>query len=252
MQEVVKVRDLSLIPIDEYKSLVIACDSNASIGEKESDYKKAPYEEVAISAMKVPFMEVMATGAKPFLVVDNLCVEMESAGKNIISNMKAELNRRGYGNSVHLTGSTEDNMPTKQTGIGVTVIGYLDKNDSRIGKTLQGDKIVCVGIPKSGVYDYDSYSEYDDDIANIGTVNKLLALPYVHEILPVGSKGAWYEAQQLCETSGLKCKKVACNKIDAKRSAGSSTAVLCSLNEKDYSNLVASINAPCNIIADAY
>ena len=75
-----KVRDVTLIPLVGDVKLVIACDSNASIGEKKNDYYKNAYEEVAVSAMKVPLMEVLATGAVPVVVVDNLCMETFTCG----------------------------------------------------------------------------------------------------------------------------------------------------------------------------
>ena len=138
-----KVRDVTLIPLVGDVKLVIACDSNASIGEKKNDYYKNAYEEVAVSAMKVPLMEVLATGAVPVVVVDNLCMEMEGAGKRIISIMRRELEEAGLSN-VQLTGSTEDNMPTTQSGFGVTAIGLLEMRDCRIGSTRRGDRVVCV------------------------------------------------------------------------------------------------------------
>ena len=93
-----KVRDVTLIPLVGDVKLVIACDSNASIGEKKNDYYKNAYEEVAVSAMKVPLMEVLATGAVPVVVVDNLCMEMEGAGKRIISIMRRQLEEAGLSN----------------------------------------------------------------------------------------------------------------------------------------------------------
>ena len=181
-----KVRDVTLIPLVGDVKLVIACDSNASIGEKKNDYYKNAYEEVAVSAMKVPLMEVLATGAVPVVVVDNLCMEMEGAGKRIISIMRRQLEEAGLSN-VQLTGSTEDNMPTTQSGFGVTAIGLLQMQDCRIASTRRGDRVVCVGVPRSGVKN-ERYSEYDRDTAKISTVCRLAGLPYVHEILPVGSK----------------------------------------------------------------
>ena len=78
-----KVRDVTLIPLVGDVKLVIACDSNASIGEKKNDYYKNAYEEVAVSAMKVPLMEVLATGAVPVVVVDNLCNSSEEALRRV-------------------------------------------------------------------------------------------------------------------------------------------------------------------------
>ena len=181
-----KVRDVTLIPLVGDMSLVIACNSDASIGEKKNDYYKNAYEEVAVSAMKVPLMEVLATGAVPVVVVDNLCMEMEGAGKRIISIMRRQLEEAGLSN-VQLTGSTEDNMPTTQSGFGVTAIGLLQMQ-LRIASTRRGDRVVCVGVPRSGIKN-ERYSEYDRDTAKVSTVRRLAGLPYVHEILPVGSKG---------------------------------------------------------------
>lgn len=243
-----KIRDLSILSLSDGQQLVIACDSNASVGEKPADYHKCVYEEAAVSALKVPMMEVIATGAEPMIVVNNLCVEMEGTGKRIIEIMRKELERHEYTSSVQLTGSTEDNMPTTQTGIGVTVIGMLSSERSRIGHTQPDDCIVCVGKPRSGVEKY--YSEFQTDVANIGTVKRLVREQFVHEILPVGSKGARYEAEQLCTTSGL-CFAPVDSPIDLQTSAGSSTAVLCSIRENDFERLRAVMTCPCCIIGFA-
>lgn len=91
-----KVRDVTLIPLVGDVKLVIACDSNASIGEKKNDYYKNAYEEVAVSAMKVPLMEVLATGAVPVVVVDNLCMEMEGAASALFPSCAASSKRRDF------------------------------------------------------------------------------------------------------------------------------------------------------------
>lgn len=229
--------------------LVIACDSNASIGEKPADFRRNTYEEVAVSALKVPFMEVLATGAEPMVVVDNLCVEMDGAGKRIIANMRRELERHGFGQSVQLTGSTEDNMDTTQTALGVTVIGMLDAARSHIGRTRPGDLVVCVGVPRSGIQEH--YSEFQPDVAGIGTVKRLVELAFVHEILPVGSKGAAYEAGQLCATAGLRFQEEPDPGVNTHSSAGSSTAVLCSVSDEDYPALETAALCPCCVIGRA-
>lgn len=90
--------------------------------------------------------------------------------------------------------------------------------------------------PRSGVKN-ERYSEYDRDTAKISTVCRLAGLPYVHEILPVGSKGVRYEAGQLAETAGLCFTPAEQPEIDMETSAGSSTAVLCTLREDDLGKL---------------
>jgi selenophosphate synthetase-related protein len=238
-----RARDLSLINLIGDLMLVISCDSNASIGEKPMDYLKQPYSEMGRSAIKVPLMEVVASGAVPVLVINNLCVEMNPSGKKIINAIRQELERAGIDPSIQLTGSTEDNTLTKQTGIGVTVIGLATKASLRLARTRAGDAIVCVGIPKSGVKV--PYCEDDNDIAHAVTVVNLNKLSYVHEILPVGSKGVRYEAGELTRYSGLKfIEKNNVEEIDLETSAGASTAVLVSLRQEKIQKLREDIQEP--------
>lgn len=241
-----RIRDLSLLHLYKDIFLVCACDSNASNGEKPNDIHPNSYEETAVSVLKVPLMEVLASGAFPFLIVDNLCVEMKPSGEKIINAMKAELERCGLLDRVAFTGSTEDNMETFQTGIGVTVAGLLDQRESRLGKTQDGDVVACIGIPQSGITI--RYSEKDESICDLKTMMEIRECEFIHEILPIGSKGAEYEAGQLADTAGLAFEKETDCAIDLKESGGSSTAVLASLREDDVEKLKELINKPINII----
>ncbi|MFA5523133.1 MAG: hypothetical protein WDA24_02140 [Tissierellales bacterium] len=235
-KKVGKIRDLSVLNLIGDIKLIIACDSNASNGEKPNDTHKNNYGETAISALKVPLMEVLATGAMPLIIANNLCVEMEPHGKRIIEIMKNELENAGLWGYVQLTGSTEDNMITTQTGIGVTVIGIASNDNFKVGKTQAGDFVMCIGLPQSGIEK--PYSEKDYNVAKISTVKKLRELEYVHEILPVGSKGALFEANELAKTCGQLFIKDEDCKIDLLTSAGSSTAVLASIHPNDIDRLV--------------
>ena len=237
-----KIRDLSIIKLIGGISLVIACDSNASNGEKPDDFHKNSYEEVAVSALKVPLMEVLASGATPVIIADNLCVEMDGAGARIISVMQDELERCGLAESVQLTGSTEDNMKTIQTGIGVTVVGLVTEDKFKIGKTQQNDIIVCVGKPQSGIDSF--YSERDNDVAKIETVNILRNIDYIHEILPIGSKGAAYECSEMARISGFHFERSSECEINLETSAGSATAVLISLKRDDLDKLKSDVSTP--------
>ena len=242
-----KSRDLSIIHLLNGITLVIACDSNASNGEKELDTHPNSVQEVAVSALKVPLMEVIASGAKPLVIVNNLCVEMNSYGKRIIDQMRMELARCGLLERVQLTGSTEDNMLTRQTGIGVTVIGIVQTDKLRAGTSQPGDVVVCIGIPQSGI-DV-PYSEFSADVAKIDTVLRLDSLNYVHEILPIGSKGVRYEAIELARVAGLRFEesKTTAN-IDFTCSAGASTAVLVSIESTLLPELKSCMELPCHVV----
>ncbi len=123
-----------------------------------------------------------------------------------------------------MTGSTEDNFPTIQSGFGITAIGILDPSFNRLQSTQKGDCIFRAGIPQSGIHI--PYSERDPSVAEIRTVYLLSQMKEVHEILPVGSKGVLYEATQLAECVNRNLKIYENLNIDIHTSAGSSTAVL--------------------------
>ena len=238
-----KLRDLTIVRLLGDLILVIACDSNAGIGEKPGDYLKTPYENVGISMLKVPMMEVLASGASPVLIVNNLCVEMEPNGKKIISVMKQELKRCGFNSEMQLTGSTEDNAKTTQTGTGLTVVGIARESALRLGSTKAGDAVVCVGTPKDGIHL--PYLERDADIASISTTIDLCRMPFVHEILPIGSHGALYEAKELAKTCGGSFRLADIKPaIELEQSAGPSTAVLVSLSPEDVGKLREGCSVP--------
>ncbi len=238
-----RVRDLILFELLGGLYLVIACDSNASIGEKPNDALSKSYAEVGISALKVPMMEVLAAGAMPFLVVNALCMEMEPSGQRMIEAMQGALQRAGFDPDMMLTGSTEDNARTTQSGIGVTVLGVAHEDRLRIGRTQPGDVVFCVGNPKGGVTI--PYTEFDPDIASIETVLALLYLEGVHEILPVGSKGVMREAQELGGVAGTTFHPAdPLPEINLCGSAGASTAVLVSAPPDSLVLIMDSVDVP--------
>jgi len=242
-----RIRDLSLFPLLGGLVLVIGCDSNASIGEKPNDGLPKPYAEVGISALKVPLMEVLAVGAMPLLIVNALCMEMEPSGRKFIAAMRGELQRCGFDPELMLTGSTEDNVPTLQSGIGVTVIGLATDERLRFGRTQPGDAILCVGNPKGGVTL--PYAEGDPDIASISTVVALNQLAEVHEILPVGSKGVVYEAGEMARSVGRHFQ-IADDPPDINlyESAGASTAILVSIRPEEIAAVRTAVALPVHLV----
>lgn len=245
-QKVTSIRDLTLIELVGGISIVIACDSNASNGEKPNDFHNNSYEESAVSVLKVPMMEVLATGAIPILVVDNLCMELEPTGRRIINIIKKELSSSLPDYEIFLTGSTEDNFPTTQSGFGITVIGILHPGRNRLRSSLIGDYVFCVGIPQSGIEV--PYFENTPSVAGIDTVFALSRLDSIHEILPIGSKGALFEANQLADTVGAAFEPIPQNRVDLKTSAGSSTAVLISTPLADLDYLDFCLKKPITMI----
>ncbi|OCL26144.1 hypothetical protein U472_09005 [Orenia metallireducens] len=233
-------RDISIIKLDANKSLVVACDSLGGIGSKEYDKIKVSSRLVGKFTARVALMELLSSGATPISVVDTLSVELKPTGEEIIKGMKEELAKVGIDEL--LTGSTEENIKTVQTGIGVTAIGLININELRVGTSQKEDLIVAIGLPKVG----NEVLADLNQVADLDLVVELLELEYIHEILPVGSKGVLYEAQLLAESNGLQLSLLE-NKVDLQKSAGPATVVLVTVAEDDLTSLKL-IDKPVNVI----
>ncbi|MDO9534969.1 MAG: hypothetical protein Q7J85_06470 [Bacillota bacterium] len=221
-------RDLILAPLGANEILVIACDSLGGVGPKPHDNVKTPADVVGKFTVRVPLMEVLACGASPFAVVNTLNVEMEPTGTGFIKGIREEIMMAGLSDDIAITGSTEENTTTCQSGLGITVIGRAAKSELRLGKSGAGDLVVCMGWPKVGSEVLDGTENADPVL-----VKKLLTLPYVREILPVGSCGVLYEAELLALGSGNRLALMPFPNIDLQKhkSAGPSTCILVSIEE---------------------
>ncbi|WP_018247684.1 AIR synthase related protein [Orenia marismortui] len=234
-------RDISILKLDDEKFLVIACDSAGGIGSKIEDKIKLSNHIVGKFTARVALMELLASGAKPISIIDTLSVELEPTGKEIIAGIKDELSIVGIENL--LTGSTEENITTVQTGIGVTTIGIVTLNQLRLAISQKGDLIIALGLPKVGY----QVVEDRDQIADLELVLKILELDYIHEILPVGSKGILYEANVLAKSNQLSLELLN-SKLDLDKSAGPATVVLVSIAEGDLFKLKEDIQKAINVI----
>lgn len=144
-----KVRDLSVIDLDGNTLLVIACDSDGGIGPKELDTVSCSGYVLGRLAARVPLLEMLASGARPILMVNCLAVEMHPSGKEIISGIRKEAAEAGLDPVRGIAGSTEDNVPTRQTGVGVVALGVVSQRALRPGSSQIGDLVYRLGVPKS-------------------------------------------------------------------------------------------------------
>lgn len=237
-----RCRDLTLLDVNEAQYLVVACDSDGGIGSKPQDIVKVSDELVGIFGVRVPLFEIIACGAEPFLVVDCLSVEMDGTGARILEAIKAYARLAGIEDDAQFTGSTEDNVPTVQTGIGVTVLGMADKQRFFPGSSKAGDSVVCAGIPKSGPRH--RLTREDPEVLSIEDLMELRSLSCVRDVLPVGSKGVLREAHQLGASASLTFVPNADAGIDLRQSAGPSTCVVLSVAREDARRVLAAVAAP--------
>ena len=184
------VRDLLIV--DGSPPLVIACDSVGGIGPRPADLVRVPADVVAHFAARVPLLEVLCSGARPVALINTLCHDMAEATV-FIDTFRAVASEVGIRPEA-VTGSTEENVPSPATGVGVTVIGTLT------GGGRPGDVVICVGWPRSAPHDEVFIGH--PDIVPLSTVQALVATGAVHDALPVGSRGIGYEAGQLAGSAG--------------------------------------------------
>jgi hypothetical protein len=224
-----RVRDLTLLDVAVDTTVVVACDSVGGIGPKEADTVPAPADAVGHFAARVPLLEVLACGATPVLVVDTVCVEAKPTGALIIDAVRDIAGQVGLRDALNVTGSTEDNIETRATGVGVTVIGVVRPADFLPGRARAGDVVVCLGRPLSAPA-HDIYVGHPEMVA-VDEVRAAMAVPGVHEALPVGSRGTRYELAELAACARLGVDIDETSGIDLDSSGGPATCVLLSCDD---------------------
>lgn len=242
--EISKFRDLSIINLGD-KNLVVANDSSGSIGSKENDALKVDPEVVGFHAAQVALMEIIAYGAKPTLVINNLCVEMNPTGKRIIDGVVEAMETINMDTKQCLNGSTEENFVSTMTGIGITVLGVTDELQIPINKSTKRDLIVVLGLPLVGQEIIDAG---ENEVMNAALLGKVRALPYIKEILPVGSTGIRNELKNI-ERDAKSRALIFKTDLDLEKSSGPSTSVLVSLKEKDSHKLFEDITIKATPLA---
>lgn len=243
-----KFRDLSLIDLGDGRVLVIACDSCGGVGPKENDVVRTSGYVVGRFTSRVALMEVLCCGAWPICVVNTLCVEPSPTGARIIEGIADELSVIGVAPEKVLTGSTEKNLPTSQTGVGVTVIGMCREDDLRLGRLAGGEVLGLVGVPKVG----EEVTLEDPEIADLSTVRLLLSEKEIKEMVPVGSRGIRAEAEMLAQLNDLRLVwydlKALEGQVDLYKSAGPATCVLVAGEERAVRRLEEKTEKPFTLL----
>ncbi|PID82684.1 MAG: hypothetical protein CSB16_00150 [Clostridiales bacterium] len=217
--------------------MVIACDVSAGIGDREHDIIKLDPFKCGYYAAFVPVVELLSIRAKAEVFVNTLSVEYDPTAKKIIEGIR-EVMENSYG-ELPLTGSTEDNINTTFTSIGITIIAKISKegankviNPSKeFIEEIIDSKLYLVGKPKVGK----EFLE-EEIVGNAGECISLDAVIKLSDdknnlvLLPIGSKGIAYEISVLEKRFGLQYHKNIEDDfkedIDMKKSAGPSTAIL--------------------------
>lgn len=240
--------DVAILKVPTGHAIVIGSTSSGSVGPKPMDHVKVKGYVLGKFLARVALMDVAATGAYPLLISATLSVEKEPTGHEIIEGIRSESRVLGLDPNQVLLENTEDNFETAQTGAGITVIGFANEEELRLGKTHPGDVIVAVGKPRVGAEVIPA--EVKGEIADLKSVIQLSQRSFVHDIFPAGTYGIGYAARMLAHSVGRQLKIMESGGIDLNKSAGPATVVLVTLNSEKVDELKAVIRKPTTIIGE--
>ena len=210
-------RDITVIPVNELESLLVASDNSGGIGQKDRDMVKTPYEVVSYYCFRVALMECMAAGGMPIsVVIHNFCED--DSWKAIVAGVESGLTEIGL--SVPITGSTESNFPLLQSALGTIVIGKRDSRFQEKEVFFPEMKLGVIGSPLVG----DEVLNKEGEILPLSLFRKLCQLGNII-ILPVGSKGVLHELKVMLGDANLLETDIICE-VDVCKSGGPSTCIL--------------------------
>ena len=240
--------DVSILKVPTGHAIVVGSTSSGAVGPKIMDKVKVEGRVLGKFLARVALMDVIATGAFPLLLSVTLGVEKEPTGNEILEGIRRETRSLGLDPNQVLMENTEDNFETVQTGAGLTVVGFANEDELRIGKTIPGDLIVAVGKPKVG--DEVILAEVKGEIADLKNVTQLSQKKYVHDIAPVGTFGIADEARMMAYGVGRQLKLVEVKGLDLNKSAGPATVVLATVDKERLEDLMSLISKPINVVGE--
>lgn len=240
--------DVSILKVPTGHAIVAGSTSSGAVGPKIMDKVKVDGRVLGKFLARVALMDVIATGAFPLLLSVTLGVEKEPTGNEILEGIRRETRSLGLDPNQVLMENTEDNFETVQTGAGLTVVGFANEDELRLGKTSPGDLIVAVGKPKVG--DEVILAEAKGEIADLKNVTQLSQKKYVHDIAPVGTFGIADEARMMAYGVGRQLKLVEVQELDLNKSAGPATVVLATVDKERLEDLMSLISKPINVVGE--
>ena len=239
--------DVSVLNIPTGHSIVVGSTSSGGIGSKPMDELKVDSCVLGKFLARVALMDVIATGAFPILLSVTLGVEKDPTGNEILEGVKSEARILGLDPNQVVMENTEENFKSIQTGAGLTVIGFANEDELRLGKTKPGDLVVAIGKPKVG--DEVLPAEAKGEIVDLKNVTTLSQQKFIHDIAPVGTYGIAYEARMMAYSIGRQIKLEEPKLIDLEKSAGPATVVLVTMDPDKIDELALLVRKPVTVVA---
>jgi selenophosphate synthetase-related protein len=240
--------DVSILKIPTGHAIVVGSTSSGGVGPKPLDEISVKGRVLGKFLARVALMDVTATGAFPLLLSVTLGVEKEPTGQEIIEGIRNEAMVLGLEPNQVIMENTEENFATKQTGVGLTVVGFANEDELRLGKTKPGDALLAVGKPKVG--DDVLPAEVRGEIADLRNVTLLSQKKYVHDIMAVGTFGIAYDARIMAYAVGRQLKYSDNPEVDLEISAGPATVVLVTVEREKVEEVKLMLRKPIAVIGE--
>jgi selenophosphate synthetase-related protein len=240
--------DVAVLGVPTGHAIVVGSTSSGAVGPKAMDQVKVKGRILGKFLARVALMDVVAVGAFPVLLSVTLGVEKEPTGNEILEGIRKEAIVLGLEPNQVVLEKTEENFPTTQTGAGLTVVGFANEGNLRLGKTVPGDVLVAVGKPKVG--EEVIAAEVHGEIADLRNVAALSQRRYVHDIVAVGSQGIAYEARMMAFAVGRQLKLSEQATVDLEKSAGPASVVLVTLDPKRLEDLNLLLQKPVTVVGE--
>ncbi|UJL46630.1 hypothetical protein KFZ58_01315 [Virgibacillus sp. NKC19-16] len=212
-----------IVPLNADQELVITADNSGAIGEKPQDAVSTSNTIVGYSTLRVAMMECLAEGAEPRTIVmqnftsDKAWQDYKNGAEDVLKALERDM--------LPITGSTESNFASLQSGLGITVIGTRTIEDNRDSEWSGEEKFAVIGAPLVG----NEVLERQDEVIPLALFQRFCQMEEVKAVLPIGSKGvaaAW--------RSWTKRDDKLSSDIDLEKSGGPATCILIAF---DNSNL---------------
>ncbi|MCL6563057.1 MAG: hypothetical protein K6U87_08625 [Firmicutes bacterium] len=192
-------RELTVIRFNHHHGLVMAHHSAVGVGPSEGDASPATAREVGYFATRVVVMHVLATGATPVVMVNNLASADPVLREGLERGSREFLAESGlldlpFSYAHEVLGA----LPI--TAMGLTLVGEWEEERFKLGKAQEGDDLFLIGHPLRAP----EHRFARNDTIMPSVRHLLSVLPHAHDLIPVGSAGVFRAAEALAETAGLR------------------------------------------------
>lgn len=214
-----------ILPLTADQELIITSDNSGAIGEKHEDKVSTPNKVVCYYACRVAIMECLAVRGEVRAIVmqnftsDEAWQDYKSGVEQVLNELRME--------TIPVTGSTESNFASLQSGLGLTIVGMRRKEKEQ-QKWRGNESYAVIGTPLVA----EEVINQQEEIAPLWLFKQLCQLEEVRAVSTVGSKGiasAWREWTR--REDKLDCE------VDLGKASGPSTSFLIAFNKSDLDKI---------------